>query len=568
MLNIKATNKFSWSALIFNILFFTYFSSALQLYIFLSGHSNAIGLRDSIIYSLIWLIPVLIFPNYTRKIATIFGLIIGFLSLVSVGYFVIYRQEFSQSVFFVMAESNYSESSEFVQQYFSIKLVVVLIIYSLVGVYLWSKVRPVYIKTSTKWIVSLLIAIYAIMPVFISVIIKKSSIEKAGTHLLTRMETTVPWQLINSYLAYRSQLKNMEDILNHLDTLPPVENLKDANGNTPRTLVLVIGESTTRNRMSIYGYGRNTTPQIEQFKKDNADFVVFNDVVSSRPYTIEILQQALTFADEKHPDLYLKTPSLINLMKQAGYKTFWITNQQTMTKRNTMLTMFSKQADEQFYMNNDRNQSSRQYDESVFDPFKKVLADNAEKKFIVIHLLGTHMKYEFRYPKDGKYDLFKDKESIPYLLDDDKVNVYNSYDNAISYNDYVTTTLFNIFKNSKENGFMLYFSDHGEDVYQTPPHNVLGRNEKAPTKTMYTVPFMLWQSPTWVATHPNNYQAYVDRKFSTQDLIHTWSDLAGLSYNLYVPEKSIVNPNFHESIRWIGDPYDKNGLIDFDKLTK
>lgn len=568
MLNIKATNKFSWSALIFNILFFTYFSSALQLYIFLSGHSNAIGLRDSIIYSLIWLIPVLIFPNYTRKIATIFGLIIGFLSLVSVGYFVIYQQEFSQSVFFVMAESNYSESSEFVQQYFSIKLVVVLIIYSLVGVYLWSKVRPVYIKTSTKWIVSLLIAIYAIMPVFISVIIKKSSIEKAGTHLLTRMETTVPWQLINSYLAYRSQLKNMEDILNHLDTLPPVENLKDANGNTPRTLVLVIGESTTRNRMSIYGYGRNTTPQIEQFKKDNADFVVFNDVVSSRPYTIEILQQALTFADEKHPDLYLKTPSLINLMKQAGYKTFWITNQQTMTKRNTMLTMFSKQADEQFYMNNDRNQSSRQYDESVFDPFKKVLADNAEKKFIVIHLLGTHMKYEFRYPKDGKYDLFKDKESIPYLLDDDKVNVYNSYDNAISYNDYVTTTLFNIFKNSKENGFMLYFSDHGEDVYQTPPHNVLGRNEKAPTKTMYTVPFMLWQSPTWVATHPNNYQAYVDRKFSTQDLIHTWSDLAGLSYNLYVPEKSIVNPNFHESIRWIGDPYDKNGLIDFDKLTK
>lgn len=568
MLNIKATNKFSWSALIFNILFFTYFSSALQLYIFLSGHSNAIGLRDSIIYSLIWLIPVLIFPNYTRKIATIFGLIVGCLSLVSVGYFVIYRQEFSQSVFFVMAESNYSESSEFVQQYFSIKLVIVLIIYSLVGVYLWSKVRPVYIKTSTKWIVSLLIAIYAIMPVFISVIIKKSSIEKAGTHLLTRMETTVPWQLINSYLAYRSQLKNMEDILNHLDTLPPVENLKDANGNTPRTLVLVIGESTTRNRMSIYGYGRNTTPQIEQFKKDNADFVVFNDVVSSRPYTIEILQQALTFADEKHPDLYLKTPSLINLMKQAGYKTFWITNQQTMTKRNTMLTMFSKQADEQFYMNNDRNQSSRQYDESVFEPFKKVLADNAEKKFIVIHLLGTHMKYEFRYPKDGKYDLFKDKESIPYLLDDDKVNVYNSYDNAISYNDYVTTTLFNIFKNSKENGFMLYFSDHGEDVYQTPPHNVLGRNEKAPTKTMYTVPFMLWQSPTWVATHPNNYQAYVDRKFSTQDLIHTWSDLAGLSYNLYVPEKSIVNPNFHESIRWIGDPYDKNGLIDFDKLTK
>ncbi len=43
----------------------------------------------------------------------------------------------------------------------------------------------------------------------------------------------------------------------------------------------------------------------------------------------------LTFADEEYPDLYLSRPSLVNMMKQAGYKTFCITNQQTMTKRNT-----------------------------------------------------------------------------------------------------------------------------------------------------------------------------------------------------------------------------------------
>lgn len=564
---LKEKPKFSWSALILVILFFAYFSCALQLFIFLSGHSNINGLRDSIIYSLIWLIPVLLFPNYTRKIATLWGLIVGSLSLIFVSYFVIYKQEFSQSVFFVMAESNFNESHEFIQQYLSIKLVVVLSVYILLGIILWKQVKPVYVKTTTKWIASLLIVIYALMPMVISMTVKKASFEKASFHLLSRMETTVPWQLISNYLAYRSQLSNMEAILANYDILPPLENLKDINGNTPRTLVLVIGESTTRNRMGIYGYGRNTTPQMEQFKKNNPNLLIFNDVVSSRPYTIEILQQALTFADEQHPDLYLTTPSLIHLMRQAGYKTFWITNQQTMTKRNTMLTMFSKQTDEQFYMNNDRNQNSRSYDESVFEPFKTVLADPADKKFIVIHLLGTHMKYEFRYPKNSQYDQFKDKTGAPHKLEDGKLVSYNNYDNAISYNDYVTATLFNTFKNSKENGFMLYFSDHGEDVYETPPHNILGRNEKAPTKTMYTVPFIIWQSPQWVITHPNNYQNYVNRKYSTQDLIHTWSDLAGLSYNRYDPEKSIVNPQFKQITRWIGDPHDKNGLIDFDKLS-
>lgn len=568
MSNKKENQKFSWSALIFAILFFAYFSCALQAFIFFTGHSNAIGLRDAIIYSLLWLIPIFIFPKYTRKIAAVFGLVVGSLSLIPIGYFTIYGQEFSQSVFFVMAESNVAEGQEYLQQYFSLKLVAVLIAYIVIAILLWRQVKPVYIKKSTKWIASLLIAIYAFAPLGISVMVKKDSWDKAGSHLLSRMETTVPWQLVNSYMAYRSQLSSMENILAHYDAMPPLANLVDANGNTPRTLVLVIGESTTRMRMGLYGYDRDTTPLIEQFKKENPDFVAFNDVVSSRPYTIEILQQALTFADEQHPDLYLEKPSLMQLMKQAGYKTFWITNQQTMTKRNTMLTMFSQQMDKQYYMNNDRNQSSRQYDESVFEPFKEVLADPAEKKFIVVHLLGTHMSYELRYPKGQAYDKFNDKTNIPFAIDDDKVEIYNSYDEAVLYNDYVTSTLFNMFKNSKENGFILYFSDHGEDVYQTPPHDILGRNEKAPTRTMYTVPFMLWESPQWIATHPNNYKDYADRKYSTQHLIHTWSDLAGLSYDLYEPSKSMLNPNFTESTRWIGDPYDKDGLIDYDKLAK
>lgn len=43
-------------------------------------------------------------------------------------------------------------------------------------------------------------------------------------------------------------------------------------------------------------------------------------MVTSRPYTIEVLQQALTFADQLQPELYKTHPSLINMMKQAGYK--------------------------------------------------------------------------------------------------------------------------------------------------------------------------------------------------------------------------------------------------------
>ncbi|GHT95232.1 hypothetical protein AGMMS49545_17840 [Betaproteobacteria bacterium] len=47
-------------------------------------------------------------------------------------------------------------------------------------------------------------------------------------------------------------------------------------------------------------------------------------------------------------------------------------------------------------------------------------------------------------------------------------------------------------------------------------------------------------------------------------LIHTWSDLAGLSYDRYQPELSVVNPKFRKLTRWIGNP--DGELKDFDAL--
>lgn len=559
--------RFSWRSLGWLLLYFWYFSCALQLLIVLTGHSGTTGLRDSLMYSLLWLIPVFLFPGQTRIISGVLGLLLWGASAVALGYYAIYKQEFSQSVLFVMFESNSKEAGEYLTQYFSLKVVGILALYTLLAFILWRKIKPVYLPGKYKLVSCLLIfTVLFGVPMYKKIVQERSSLEDTVGYLASRMSTTAPWQFFSGYVEYRQQLEGMSELLKQNAALPPLANLHDANGATPRTLVLVIGESTTRTRMSLYGYGRPTTPRLDALHKSDPNLVVFNDVVTSRPYTIEILQQALTFADEQHPDLYLSKPSLMNLMKQAGYKTFWITNQQTMTKRNTMLTVFSQQTDEQYYLNNQRTQSARQYDDVVFAPFEKVLADPAEKKFIVVHLLGTHMSYKYRYPES--YEVFNGRDGVPAGVSDKDVDVYNTYDNAELYNDYVVDTLIKTFEKSQPNGFLVYFSDHGEDVYETPPHDVLGRNEAAPTRTMYTIPFMVWMSPQWQKSHPNNYAAYVDRKYSNAHLIHTWSTLAGLSYDFYEPTKSLVSPEFRETERWIGNPYDKKGLRTFDSLQQ
>jgi heptose-I-phosphate ethanolaminephosphotransferase len=248
----------------------------------------------------------------------------------------------------------------------------------------------------------------------------------------------------------------------------------------------------------------------------------------------------------------------MNMMRQAGYKSFWITNQQTMTKRNTMLTTFSKYTDKQVYLNNTRLQNSRQYDGDVLEPFAEALQDPAPRKLIVLHLLGTHMKYKYRYPDE--YIHFKDNTNLAPVLSENKVEVINSYDNAVLYNDFVVSNIIKTYEKSQQNGFLVYFSDHGEDVYEAPGYNVLGRNEASPTLPMYAVPFLLWMTPEWRAKMPEISNDVLERPYSMSHFIHTWADLAGLQFTDYEPHKSLINPAFETLPLLVGDPNNPKSL--------
>ncbi len=72
-------------------------------------------------FSSLWLIPVFLFPERIKVTAALIGVVLWGTSLAALCYYLIYGQEFSQSVLFVMFESNTSEASEYFSQYFSLK---------------------------------------------------------------------------------------------------------------------------------------------------------------------------------------------------------------------------------------------------------------------------------------------------------------------------------------------------------------------------------------------------------------------------------------------------------------
>ncbi|KQT68106.1 MULTISPECIES: phosphoethanolamine transferase CptA [unclassified Pseudomonas] len=554
---------FDWAGFIWLFVFFWYFSGITQLLIQLTGTSGFTGFRQAFVMSALWLAPMLLFPKQTRVLAAIIGVVLWACSMASLGYFFIYQQEFSQSVIFIMFESNVSEAGEYMTQYFAWWMIPAFLAHTAFAYFLWTRLRPVYMPRGRALVAATAIVIAVAGYPLIKQTMRMGNFAEGFEKFETRIEPAVPWQMAVAYHRYLETLGDMQGMLDSASKIPPLKNLKDASAGQPATLVLVIGESTNRQRMSLYGYPRSTTPELDKLKDQLA---IFDNVITPRPYTIEALQQVLTFADEQNPDLYLSTPSLVSVMKQAGYKTFWITNQQTMTKRNTMLTTFSEQADEQVYLNNNRNQNSAQYDGDVIEPFNKALADAAPRKLIVVHLLGTHMSYQYRYPPT--FDKFKDRQGVPAGVRDDQVPTYNSYDNAVLYNDFVVSSLIKDYAKTDPNGFLLYLSDHGEDVFDSAGHGTLGRNENKPTAPMYTIPFMAWASPKWKENHDWNFAGDLSRPYSSSQLIHTWADLAGLSSDELDRSKSLVSDSFVPRKLLIGDPYQapRRALIDFSLM--
>lgn len=550
-----------WAGLGWALLFFWYFSGVTQALIYATGSAGFSGLRQSLFLSLLWLMPLLLFPARARMLAALIGVPLWFCSLAGFGYFLIYGQEFSQSVIFILFESNVSEGTEYLAQYFAWWMLPAFFAYGLGAWLLWRRLRPVYLPRPVAALAAAFVVFASLGYPALRQFSKYDDPAMALEKFEARIEPAAPWQLVVGYRQYRAQLANMQALLEGRQRIAPLTDLRDAHAGQPATLVLVIGESTNRQRMSLYGYGRETTPELDKLRDQ---LQVFTGAVTPRPYTIEALQQVLTFADQHNPDAYLNTPSLVSVMKQAGYKTYWITNQQTITKRNTMLTTFSKQADEQFYLNNNREQNARQYDGDVLAPFAKVLADGAPRKFIVVHLLGTHMSYQYRYPPE--YERFTDHKGAPAHVREAQLPTYNAYDNAVLYNDFVVSSLIKRFAASDPNGFLLYLSDHGEAVFDAPKDEVLGRNEAAPTDPMYTIPFILWNSPKWRKQQPRDFTQALARPFSSSSLVHTWADLAGLDFAEHDLSRSLVSAEFKARPLLIGDPRQPQNLIDFSLI--
>lgn len=347
-------------------------------------------------------------------------------------------------------------------------------------------------------------------------------------------------------------------------------------GKDSLNVILVIGESYIKHHAQLYGYSLPTTPNLMNEKK-KGNLYVFRNVVTPYNYTTIVMKNMMCCNSIADNESWYNSPYVPTVFKRSGMQVDYWDNQMTNSIKTYKISAIWDFSLSSFLFNNricnisyDNTASHTfKYDDQLVNSYadrnKKVLG---KYNFIIFHLMGQHIDAKDRYPHD-KFSRFSAKDirnNEPYMTESKKQDIAN-YDNATYYNDYVINHIINLYRN--ENTVVVYFSDHGEEIYDY--RDSKGRVEAAPgqeknwLKYQFEVPFVIWCSDKYKALHPDivrRIKASLNRPFMTDNTCHLLFDLAGLKTIYYRPERDLISPKFKPSKRIV------NNNTDFDAVMR
>lgn len=507
----------------------------------------------------------LLLPTKTWRSVYIKGfyVISTFFIFVETAYALIYKDTITTSIAYILLETNFSEAKGYLSIYLNWQILILFLVYLIPSIFIFKGVRwllsnknksstwdinegikteqtkiPSFLKNHEKRIKKSFLFLFASLGTIIYI-----NAHHFEHHVLNKIITGIE--------MYKKESRQYADFIANSKESKFLNSVVKQADSSRKTLIFLIGEASTRSHFGIYGYYRNTTPGLEAM---SGQLAVFRDVISPFNSTIPSLENVLTFASVSNPE-DIRQGSIVQLVKNAGFKTFWISNQIPLGLYETLVTMIGKTADQSFFINMGSAEVQHSYDENLFPFIEKALEDKAAKKVIFVHILGTHSLYDLRYPKE--YQVFTDKPQTKFPSSKSH-EVINQYDNAVLYNDFVVSqiiTILNEHAQTEEEQHLIYFSDHGEEVYQTM--NFEGHADAIASQPMFEIPFIYWSNQS---EKVQEYQGYTNRAYVSDNLIYSVADVLNISFGGMTPEKSIFSAAFIAKPRMV-----KNGQ-DYDKL--
>ena len=310
-------------------------------------------------------------------------------------------------------------------------------------------------------------------------------------------------------------------------------------------VVFILGESTSRHHMQLYGYGLPTTPKLAA-RAEAGELAIYENVTSPHAGTMAVLRTLFSFYDNDANGMWYDYGDFFDILRQAGVYTAWLSNQEASGFYGSIGRTLGERTDHVAFTSPVAHSIdlAERYDSEVLplldEELRERVAEPVPAAFYVIHLMGAHEEFSKRYPPEFARFMPEDEAGRGALEDASARAVRAAYDNAVLYDDAIVDEIIRRFED--KDALVIFISDHGEEVYDTRAQFGHG-DETSPWQR--AVPMVFWMSKAFRANHPTDVQrieAARRNHWQSDEMIHTLLDLMHVRVADFDETKSLFAP--------------------------
>jgi lipid A ethanolaminephosphotransferase len=304
-------------------------------------------------------------------------------------------------------------------------------------------------------------------------------------------------------------------------------------------LVLVVGETARAANFSLFGYERDTNPELAK-----SDITAFSNVTSCGTSTeVSVPCMFSPYGRSDYDARRIRnSEGLLDVLARAGYIVKWIDNQSGC--KGVCQGSGIEYERTKTSMAPDLCVDTECHDEILTRLLSQELAEVRSNTVFVLHMMGNHgPAYYRRYPP--AFRRFVPDCQTAELRDCSREEVVNAYDNAILYTDHVLASIIRTLSDDPRglDSAMIYVSDHGESLGERGLY-LHGIPYAIAPDLQTHVPMVVWVSKELQDSGDVNARCLRGKSqaaLSHDNLFHSMLGLANVDTSVYQPARDIFD---------------------------